>query len=191
LVVIAVPAGESFDLAVSQMDKGALLLLAPGMRVIAAVPPSDVTNTNPTVLSTAPYGNGTLTLISATRPGSSGLSGGEFRIDVLIRPAGAAYDLVLYENDGGRTVTTRAGQVIEFVLANNAGFRQWTGGISRLLRPIVDPAAQKLKNATGISYLVTSTGSDSIGFADDPSCKSQPSCRLLTRTIQIEVVAGP
>ena len=187
--VVAVAAGESFDLAVSQLDKGDLLLVAPGMRIIAAVPARDVTNTNPAVLSAAPYATGTLTVLSPTRPGLSRIFGGDFRVDVLVRPAGSEYDRVLSEKDGGRTITTSVGQVIRFLLANSSGFRPWTAGISRLLRPIVDPTADKLENATAISYLVVSTGKDPIGFSDDPICTWQPNCRLLTRTIRFEVVS--
>jgi len=200
-MVIVVPADQSFDVPVSEIDSGRIFLLEPGQRVIAAIPYTALIDSDPTVLVPDPLRNdNSLSMLTAQRPGrvrlsGSGdfrprLSGGDFRVTLLVKPATSAYDVVASERDGGKIIAARVGQVIVFRLKNSAGFLPWRGG-SGALDSVVDPAASSDPDATTFTYLVRSAGNVLLRFDDDPSCGDRATCADIGRILNLSLEVGP
>lgn len=187
-VVIGIPTDQSFDLAMSQLDKGKLFLLTPGTRVVAAIPFADRVSTNPAVMVATPFaGAPSLSVLIAATPGIATISGTGFGLDVLVKPAAAPYDIVVPDQDAGRTIRLKTGQTIRFRLMDSPGFKAWTGGGANLLRLVVDLTFAKDGDATSFGYLVRSTGSESVRFNDSPRCVDDANCRELSRTIEFQM----
>jgi len=192
IVVVVVPAGLSFDAALSEMDNGRTFLLTSGQRVIAAIPFATLIDSDPRVVLPGKVGNdASLSDFTAQKPGQVQLSGtGDFTVTLLVKPATSPYDVVASESDGGKTIPAKVGQVIVFRLKNSAGFLPWRGG-SGALNSVVDPAAWKDPDATTFTYLVRSPGTVLIRFEDDPSCWDKPTCADIGRILNVSLEVGP
>ena len=190
-VVVVVPAGQIFDLALSEMDNGRIFLLKPGQRVVATLPHAALVESDPTVLVLDPVrGDDSLSMLTAQRPGHVQLSGAGFRVTLLVNPATSPYDVVASERDGGKTIPARVGQVIVFRLKNSAGFLPWRGGSGALVS-VVDQAAPRDPNAATFTYLAGSVGNVAIRFEDDPSCLGQATCADIGRILNVSLEVGP
>jgi hypothetical protein len=186
-VVVVVPADQVFDLALSEIDNGRTFLLKPGQRVVAAIPNAALVESDPTVVVVDRVQNdNTLSMLTAQRPGRVQLSGGAFRLTLLVKPATSPYDVVATERDGGTTIPASVGQVIVFRLRNSAGFLPWRGG-SGALDSVVDQVAPRDPTATTFTYLVGSVGNVLLRFEDDPTCWDQPTCADIGQILNLSL----
>ncbi len=174
----------------SELDNGRIFLLKPGQRVVAAIPNVALVESDPTVVVDRVQNDNTLSMLTAQRPGRVQLSGGTFRLTLLVKPATSPDDVVASERDGGKTIPASVGQVIVFRLRNSPGFLPWRGGSGALVS-VIDQAAPEDPNATTFTYLVPSAGNVLIRFEDDPSCWDQPTCADIGRTLNVSLEVGP
>lgn len=193
--IIVVPAGQPIDLPVGQFDRDKFFLVTPGTRIVAAMPPADLINSDPAVVGVSPFpGEASLSLLTATRSGLATFSSKGFGFGILVKPPAARYDVVMSDQDGGKTIRIRTGQSIVFRLQNSAGFGPWDGiGFDPQLYPLrllTDPAAGPDNEATTFRYMVGSARNGSISFDDHPDCWNEPNCRELTRHIEFDLEVG-
>jgi hypothetical protein len=187
-LVIAIPADQSFDLAVSELDKDKAFLATPGMRIVAAIPFGDLVDTEPAVVRPGLFPDAnSLSVLTAGSLGRSTLSSTAFSLDIVVRSPAARYDIVVPDRDAGRTISARTGQTLAFRLENSVGFSAWRAGVVNLVRPLVEPAAAPDTVATAFGYLVKKAGNETISFTDDPGCLGRDPCRELTRTIEFSL----
>lgn len=106
--------------------------------------------------------------------------------------AGPDYDVTVTEND--HSAALQVGQRLEVVLHAPAGMKAWTHPISsnsKVLAPVVDPAATSARGVTLAAFEAQTPGEVQVTASAAPDCAANQPCPQFLAVYDLKVTVAP